>query len=469
MKYNKLRILSPVHIGCGETYSGLNFIIDKNKLHNLDIDVIYKSLRSNNQQAFILWVGKNTNEINKLENAISQLKKKNKYDEIRAIKRECNSKRREFTLKSFLQSRKINYGEMLEQAAYSLPIQGGIYNDTEIHPFLKQMNQPYIPGSEVKGAIRTAVIYCALMDNRRLWKWLLEQINKFGLNEENRNDLKKVANKKKPDKATKKGLESKMSAIEAELQHKVFYGKESDAKYDVFKFLNIGDSPLLDAEKVLAVSYIKSFGMSNEFTIAYEFLKPGEEVSLNGLEVEDKRSRERKLEHMGVSKDQENIVSDRNNLFRFCHRFSTDLLTEEIAYYKKHKKGKIVSHLETIASANQPDTPVLRIGKDEGYNSLTVGMAVKAKSRHLYENVLIHATKNKSYDSSHGGPLPKSRKIVHWDNSEVTAGWVQLIPESKQVINEKKDSENSVVKSPGAKLVDLSAFADKFNKKWKRS
>ena len=130
-----------------------------------------------------------------------------------------------------------------------------------------------------------------------------------------------------------------------------------------------------------------------------------------------------KLDKMAFTDRQKQIVSGMDVILDYCFRFSSDLLQEEIQYFNDYHKDNIAAHLEEIKSQNSKESPVIRIGKDEGFNSLTVGMAIKKMAPDLYKNVLIHATKGKSYESG----FPKSRKIIQWNGKELTAGWVQLL------------------------------------------
>ena len=111
---------------------------------------------------------------------------------------------------------------------------------------------------------------------------------------------------------------------------------------------------------------------------------------------------------------------------------------------------------------------MLRIGKDEGYTNLTVKLTLKKLMPELYENVLIHTTKNKSYDSSitkDGFYFPKSRKIVHWEGQELTAGWVQLIPSlSDQPTVKPSQEKTASTQSKSDSSVDFSSLADKYGK-----
>lgn len=470
MEY-KIRTLSPVHIGCGEKYTGLNFIVDNGRLYCVDPEKFISMLNSGLTKKFVDWIEKSSAEIDRLENKKRALR--NSEDK-KNINNEIKQKTRLFNLKKFIEDNKVNLQMITSSAQYAVPVQRGVFNDSEVNPFIKQMNSPYIPGTEIKGAIRTAVLNCALQDDVSIQKWLEEKLKDFQTKHAqslalvaNENNLNKSNphNQRQKLSKLKEYLEKEMSRISDQFEKNVLTCKP-DAKYDVMKFLQVGDSPLLRVED-LVVGKAEPFNMSNKFPIICEYLRPETLFPLTSFKLETNNSRTIKLDRMGFTESHKKLMSGLDVIMSCCHYFSSNLLREEISYFKKHGKASIVDHLQQIDKLNSPTSPVLRIGKDEGYNSLTIGLSVKKLLPDLYENVFIHATKNKSYDSRHGGPLPKSRKIVHWNGKEMTAGWVQLIPVSNQAqqsdINDVSKDKHTPHSAKQNEALDLSALAAKFN------
>ncbi len=272
--------------------------------------------------------------------------------------------------------------------------------------------------------------------------------------------IERVKNKQKPSRKLKNELVKRVAKIGRELQQKVFYIRPNDAKYDIMKFLQVGDSVLLEPEKVLAVSYAEPFNMSRHFKNFYEYLIPNTEITLTEFKLETSIGKNEDVmnKKMQCSEKQQKSIKDLNVILEACYRFSQDLIEEEISFFERHKKKEIISQLEKIASQNTPKNPVIRIGKDEGYLSITVGLAIKKLIPDIYENVLIHATQNKSYDSSHGGPLPKSRKLIAWDGKRLTGGWIQLMADSQI-----KNKDTGLPSKPSSDL--LKELQNRFNKR----
>ncbi len=367
----KLKVLSPLHIGCGEAYNGLNYLIDPRKkppqLSILNEELIFEMLKDGQIKSFVTW----------LENE----RFPNLFYFFKNVLKDNN-----FSLQNHLR----------QKAIYTIPNYAGQEKLREINSFMKQMNHPYIPGTEIKGVIRTAVLYCALLDQKKLNERLLKSLKGFGIKYKVEIDLVKnerELNKKNPKNSReslrdiKKKLEDKMGDITKELQKSALNANaKEDAKYDVMKYLQAGDSELLDAREYLSVSYVKPFNISRDPSVFYEYIKPDKEISLSMLSLENSKSL--KIEQMGFDNNQKDIVSNIDKILSYCFRFSNDLLDEEVSFFSVHGKQQIVEQLIKIKAINKPESPVLRIGKDEGYNSLTVGLAVKKLDSSLYENVL---------------------------------------------------------------------------------
>lgn len=476
VKY-KLRTLSPLHIGCGETYNGLNYILQNKKIYIVNLDFFIEYLGADKSGKFSIWLEQNSNEISLIDSKIRIEKRRDpKSDLVNRLRTDLRKKKQNFTLINFIKTH-LSLSEqpslinkLTDHSIYSAASSSKVFNDIEIISFIKQMRLPYIPGTEIKGAIRTAILYCTFVDDKKIHKELEQEVNKMLNDSVGRNReftfkeyIDAVKNQRKPDDKIKKALVDSMGTITKLLEDKIFNSRPNDAKHNVMKFIQIGDSTLLDYSN-LSVSYAEPYNISSKFRTYNEYLNPGIDIPITSFKTESDNSKNIKIDKMGFSKVQQQIASLKS-ILHCCYQFSQDTLEEEIGYFEKHGKINIVKHLQMIATFNTPESPVLRIGKDEGYNSVTIGLAVKKIMPELYNDVLIHTTKGKSYDEKHGGPLPKSRKIVQWNKSELTAGWVQLIPDEQpvKIISSKKINEEIPKQEETVSKIDLSVLRKKFN------
>lgn len=208
--------------------------------------------------------------------------------------------------------------------------------------------------------------------------------------------------------------------IEEDLQIKLFRANnQKDAKYDILKFLHISDTELKNPKDCLFISNLETKGINKGFPLFQELCKKDQTFVCQGFRIEHNKAI---LDRLGFDENQKWIVSNPKNLFECCFDFNDRILQEEIKYFSKHNH-KIVEKLQAIKHKNTLDSPVIRIGKNEGYLSLTMGLLIKDRNETLYNNVLGHATKNTSYT----GNFPKTRRTVNFENGDVdTCGWIQL-------------------------------------------
>jgi CRISPR-associated protein Csm5 len=408
----QVKTLSPIHIGNGEKYNGLSYVEDifssPKKVFIVDFDRIKKLLNQTDLESFMNWVAS--------EDHPSWFKF-------------CKYTVNKPTLQN----------EFKKIASYTLFNYSTERNLRDIECFIKQNIKPYIPATEIKGAIRTAVLYTFLNEDSDLWSKdskfkktaneksarILSVIKSFG--EKHNSKIAKVRDRRlergmrDEKKIKEKILVEEMKGIQNDLQESLFRSSiNNDAKYDLLKLLHIGDSELKEPSSCLFISSLDVQGMNRIITIFQELCKENQTFTCQGFKLDKNTTI---LNKLGFSDEQKFIVSDEKNIFQCCYEFSKRLLQEEMDYFKKINLTKVVTKLQTIQKQNTPDSPVIRIGKNEGYLSLTLGLLVKDKNQSLYENVLCHATKNTSYTSN----FPKTRRVVNLGNGDVdTCGWVKL-------------------------------------------
>lgn len=413
----QIKTVSPIHIGNGEKYNGLSYIVSGEKLLFYDSAKIIENITSQYNKRFIEWIEQKSYEVERLEK-----QKRNERDEQKRknLNRLLRDAQKKLSLREFNENaiRDANIkSRFSKNFLYAIDTQSQVYDNVDIDCFIKQNNKPYIPGTEIKGAIRTSLFY-SLLQQDLSWKWLKEELENFG--KRHKNDLQQIAGKKgKWVNDIKKRLVDSMGKSEERLQAKLLrVDKSNDAKYDLLKLLYVGDSELKNSQACLFVSNLEVKGINKRFPLFQELCKKDQTFTCQGFKLDNNKAI---LERLGFNDEQKRVVSDVKNLFRCCYEFSNRLLDEELAYH--HYPQKIKDKFTVIKNANKPDSPVIRIGKNEGYSSLTVGLLVKDKDRSLYDNVLCHATKNTSY----AGNFPKTRRIVNLGNGDVdTCGWVKL-------------------------------------------
>ena len=250
--------------------------------------------------------------------------------------------------------------------------------------------KPYIPGSSIKGAIRTAMLAS-----------LAENVN----GAERKIDAS--ANGKKKANANK---------VEKEL-----FG--SDPNNDVFRFLQVGDAYFGDCYTVSARMVNVNERTSRGF---WDVSKP---QLIEALCPEDETEFEMKLNIEGYNKSKERcstigdlpmIMSSYENLFETINEHTISLLDFEIDYWRERSdmddSDKVESYLEKIESIKKKVLKcckgkecVLRIGHGSGWNFITGGWA---RDLDNFESLVVPVSRpnNQNYREY---DFPKTRRVDH--------------------------------------------------------
>lgn len=260
--------------------------------------------------------------------------------------------------------------------------------------------KPYIPGSSIKGAIRTAMLAS-----------LAENVN----GAERKIDAS--ANGKKKANANK---------VEKEL-----FG--SDPNNDVFRFLQVGDAYFGDCYTVSARMVNVNERTSRGF---WDVSKP---QLIEALCPEDETEFEMKLNIEGYNKSREecstigrlpNIMSSYGSLFEAINKHTIRLLDFELKYWKERSdrddSDKVECYLEKIESikneaqnCGKGKECVLRIGHGSGWNFITGGWA---RDLDNFESLVVPVSRpnNQNYSEY---DFPKTRRV---DDDCELLGFVKL-------------------------------------------
>lgn len=369
MKCN-IKVLSPVHIGSGERYTASEYVNSKAKtkkgtvlktINRIDISKYFLSLDDNKKDDFLSNLSETNFNLKSFDSKIPNIYRK--YQAINKSKNEIGIKQ-------------------------------------EINEAIKTLNELYIPGSSLKGAIKSAVLYNALDDE------MIEEISRNVINHKGRVDNKKYTN----------------------FMNNIF---TSDKKYpapqrDIMKFLQVSDSTTIKTPTVYDVatvmaSYNKG---NNEF---YSRNKRTHEPTLSFLETIAKNKKlsfninnnydYEVFKRLGLD-DKKHLI-DLDNIKKSIFIFSKNLIDYELEFADNYNISYLLKFYKNIKKMNTLDTPVLRVGAGSGFLSTTVGLKIKEYDKSLFDNIR-DGTRGKTYDYS----FPKSRKITMTGGNPL--GWIQL-------------------------------------------
>lgn len=246
----------------------------------------------------------------------------------------------------------------------------------EILEHIKIGGKPYIPGSSLKGTIRTAI----------LWKYL-------------KDNNKKIKSRKELDNVEKE-----------------FFREAYD---DFMKFLLVRDTDTVSIDK-LGVYEILVLTEREENGQVYmepkpkrrtylESLKPGTELNLEIKIIKKLKSTERKLAYLTNWTD---VVAE----------FSKHIVEIELRFFKdRNQKGEfdeLLNFIENVKSEIDSGEILFRLGHSTGWLWKTIGSLLTSKER------IEVANKLKLNRGKKGRDFPKTRRVVLENKKEKKYKWL---------------------------------------------
>lgn len=291
--------------------------------------------------------------------------------------------------------------------------------------------QVYIPGSSIKGALRTALAYSTFQSDNGLLNTLKQRLTKIDWHNS--------------DKA---------------VNELIFWGARNDPRYDLLKTLWISDSTTLPAsEETLEVGEMKilSLGAPGKQTepkgtmsaqlqalnldvseqnpmkqgwAIQEILKPGARV-VGTVYLEERLLRQPNASKvLGWSLRQQNLSIER--LIQAANAFAKDICDWELNFFDTQVRGIDVGpvldfyrDLKSRIDKADEYTCYLCIGQGAGWHKMTIGLLLQSDQRFNFKVLrkeLRLAQDRLDFD------YPKSRKLLMKSGKEIQAvyGWVEL-------------------------------------------
>lgn len=350
-----LTTLSPIHIGSGKSYSCCEFVPAKDKLNGNDTKIIkrvdltnyYSSLSDDKKDNFLAGL---TNSNFKLE----QFDKKIKKDFVRY---QC--------------------------------IDNSHDSFKNVQEHIKTSDKLYIPGSSIKGAIRTAIFYDLLTE---------DDMDNIG------RDI--FSNPFLSDDLLKKHFSS---------------GFGNDAQNNIFRFMQVADTTTTNLPKIEQVLIImasngqrknKSYSIKSNIKSYLETIGANKKFKSRLTTTFDSNIyRKLKLE------DKSEILN-LNYLKDVLFKFSQDLIYYEMDFADKYDIDYLSKFYENLNKKNTVDAPLLKIGAGSGLMATSIAMKLKEYNPLSFERV------RKSFNRrNYEFEFPKSRKVT---KQKKPFGWVKL-------------------------------------------
>lgn len=263
-------------------------------------------------------------------------------------------------------------------------------NGKQIYRTMRNIQGTYIPGSSIKGVIRTAILYDYVL--KKGIDYIKEAVDFIERNRRSRFSIDDYiiyfTNTKKDNKKNIQG--------------------------DPFKFLIVRDVNMAKNEVVI---YDETIYNINRFITGntIEAIKEGDYTESFKFEIianeKNSQSLNKKVEYnLDLIK-----YLNTKEIMRVLYQFSNDIIEDEIEYFKQQNNNlfnskEVIKKLKEIKDKNSIDSPVIRIGKGKGYKSNTLGLAIKKLDKDYYNREIKNIAKPYKYRERY--EFPKTRNFV---------------------------------------------------------
>lgn len=350
-----INVITPIHIGSNDLFSSSEYIIDGKSIRKIDLLKFYNSLDSDEQKVFI----------DALEDEKFSLSNY-KFNSNSTINEKVTLKKLKKYNKGILNTSWINPPKPKDE------INCGI-----------KSNRLYIPGSSLKGSIKSAILYNLINDDD------IPSLVKGNLNIDNCLSSNIINNK---------------------------------AHGSIMRFLQVSDSsPLIETGCVYEVM---------PFTVKNDSLKESSYQKLylesipygSKLESSIKFNFDKDFYSDLLFNETIKKVLDIEFIKESLFNFSKDMVEYEKDFWNSYNKYDVVDFYKSISL--DKDKPLVRLGSNLGFHTKTIFLKVKKydeKNGTNYLNKIERTLNNRIKFSKH---FPKSRKLTYQENFPL--GWAQL-------------------------------------------
>lgn len=371
-----LESLTPIHIGDGTKLIPMDYCVEGNTFYAIDHERFFRSLPKEGRDRLIS-----------------------------LIQRMGAS----FSLKRYMDARG------LRPKPYSIyGIRCEPREPREVLRFVKDSsNLVYIPGSSLKGAIRTAILHKLLKeDEKRLLK-ALERVESTFEETDPRmwRDLRKRIGNKVEEVAVRQG--------------------KKDPYYDALRFIQTTDSMPQPPEKVLAVQEVRVFrekGRTLPFSIFLEVVMKG--CGFQGFLVlhrslrpllQSKKETDKPFsdeELLYNLEKQSSTIANKDFILKACNELSRDLLEHEISFAGNTQIESLRNfYMDLKAMRLSADECLIRLGWAQGLLSTTLRLLLK--ERRAYQKI----SRPLGLGSA-GEPFPRTRRLLVKEG--IPLGWAKM-------------------------------------------
>jgi len=364
MKY-EIEVISPVHIGSGGTLSPIEYAVE-DKFYRVDMDRLFEDERFDTDgfvedaKAGALYLGRSAPELAKVHVRYAL---------------------------DISQSTRRNLLELIGRRS------------SEVREYIKTKDAAYIPGSSIKGAIRTAILWWVLKNNS----------DKFNRVKRHLEDLVR----------SRDGVDKKHAADKVEDE---VFGR--DPTHDILKALQVSDTNAV-AAKSLKVEEVRTLTTAPQehnwkgFYTYVEAMKTGTKLDLE-LKIDEFLLEGDAARELNFENKQELVME----IPRICSEFANDFIEDEIRFFRQYNRprelDKVLEFYGHEKERIKEDSFLLHLSWGSGWHGMTVGRLLNP---HLLSGLRMKFRLGKPKVPE----FPKTRRLV-FENGEpkYPFGWIKL-------------------------------------------
>lgn len=378
-----IEVVSAVHIGTGEKLRGNAFF-------------------QRNNAVFVI-------DAKKLLARVKTLRLEDAY--IAAVEREQ-------PMDQFLEQNKIRFSDV----ATEIPANQGVRN--EILPFIQTADGwPYVPGSTLKGAVRSAFLRYRIASNDAALNSVQSKMRDVL-------DRRRREIKQHPDDKIRITKECR-SRMNHALSEK-FFG--ADEHHDVMRCFQFGDCELED-DSDTEIANVKVFSTARDQRLAPKTIPLNPEIVNTGGKFSGSLSINNYLLTPTAAELEFPIANQEltlSNLLGACNQVAADDIARESRFYSEYGQTALAKwYRETLQAQHN------KLGTNECLLHLAWGSGFGPKTpddlypEEVFDNIRWAFNLGKFATDEKGKrqlvkPFPKSRKIVISGNNPIPLGWIKI-------------------------------------------
>ena len=381
----KLETITPVHIGSGETLNHIDGYYANGRWYRIDLDKVLVHPNA---------------DINTLTSEMSQ---------------------RDFRWSDYFSRHSMNHAEL---STYSL-LCSQSPETTDIREAIKSVgSRPYIPGSSIKGAIRTML--------------LSDLIN----NDENEELLNKSSAHLNTEinKGPKASRRSENPAGDIE---KKAFGRNPN--YDLLRALQVSDTEPLESD-ALAIEtawtvtlnqkgeLVQKIDNGREYKNFVEVIQGVKSLTFT-LKIDDWLFDDPAYTTLGFNDTQYGAIQ---SIFDVCYSANKNLIQQETTFYDNDDFSSIYKFYNGLNNTNESLTGgvfMLQIGWGTGYHANTVtslftqGDDAPVDMMALRERYRLGRSRSNQHQPYDSREFPKTRRVLYRGQNPIAPlGWVKISP-----------------------------------------